>query len=804
MIVFYPPEEQASMDEHQMPSFTRDASKAAASPDKQSLDWSLTHLEKNSSTATTQPQEASQSEDTTPLIQEQSNIAIREEYQEAISAMSAKYIKIYDLLFGYGVRIFLCILALIIAIPLSKTSASLQPWSYRNADMMAREEKLAQATNFINNTHADQKDLRVVIENGELSLDSNRLISIENLLSYQWYTIPWKTNINLKAHFSSLPPSTNFSNANHTPNDVDTFLQAFIFESRTNQNNTKTIQSLPITSNMIDYFWISCIGYPDLPWNFCNNAVNQFIRNFKYYDLTSHYKDLETISKHIFKTARAEEFCGELANYVFISHDTSINIDNLIKQCSPQHINAVDTFDYYLGINDQLEKWKLNNHINNSSFINSYKLLSTMQEIAYEINKGDYINTVLIESYLEYTHALLKKPDALLSYYFDIMARFNNSFLVSKVSDAISSTRNNERYKELLSNIKKINVWDKLRKIPALGDFVSNADYLENKGDYTDRSSTQDTESPLSIKDLATTALKDTPIYILDITQEETTITITSQIVGATHINIANNAPLEIYATLQNNNLLVDSVVMSRNKELAQSLNAAFTTQTVALEDLYAIITDIQTLQYTTTHPEQDICDVFAEETTISCDEQTLIIEQNNIRYEISYDNKKWVTNYHISDPTLQSQLKALYGMPIIATTNPEQAIRLVLWYKLDTTSQNQEPEPQTPSWGFVDIQIQKDINSIGASVQSIRQEQELYRVEFTHTDTGEKFVAYYDFAQRTLTKLSLVVDDKERILRNIRINFQTITESDKDLFANDLKSYLLRYDPISVKQYRL
>ena len=86
-----------------------------------------------------------------------------------------------------------------------------------------------------------------------------------------------------------------------------------------------------------------------------------------------------------------------------------------------------------------------------------------MQQIDYEIRKVNYINTIAINGYISFIQSLLRDTTSSnmnnsSNYYFDIVARFNNSFLIPVVQEKIATSKraDTDSYKEILASLREL------------------------------------------------------------------------------------------------------------------------------------------------------------------------------------------------------------------------------------------------------------------------------------------------------------------------------------------------------------
>jgi hypothetical protein len=81
--------------------------------------------------------------------------------------------------------------------------------------------------------------------------------------------------------------------------------------------------------------------------------------------------------------------------------------------CGKQYELSVADFISFRNIQEQLNREAISSTVTPSTLLNIYKLLSTQNDIYYDITVGKNINTTRINGYNNYVEALLKEPDSL-------------------------------------------------------------------------------------------------------------------------------------------------------------------------------------------------------------------------------------------------------------------------------------------------------------------------------------------------------------------------------------------------------
>jgi hypothetical protein len=96
--------------------------------------------------------------------------------------------------------------------------------------------------------------------------------------------------------------------------------------------------------------------------------------------------------------------------------------------------------------------------------LNNYKLIS-YQQLIYNNLQENIINNISFDSYINYTKSILKNPDKIDNFYFDVTYRFNNNYIINVL--------NKLKYK--VTEAKKIEIENIIKDL----NIINNGDNLE-------------------------------------------------------------------------------------------------------------------------------------------------------------------------------------------------------------------------------------------------------------------------------------------------------------------------------------
>jgi hypothetical protein len=660
-----------------------------------------------------------------------------------------------------------------------------------------QEESLMKNFTSIESNSYKENDVRVIIKQWPLSIDQRNLETLDNLLVYKWYIVPRSIKITLTNDLKSL---RYFSNSWYDITYLDLYLKNFILNSDKNQNIINTTNTLlPLQTSFAQQFSIQCLLSPTLTDFFCQKALQEITSVLPLYDLKQDYIWLTQVSQAIQWTSYAPMFCESIKKYIFFSNDSSKEIKDIMVACGKQYELSIADFISFRSIQEQLNKESINATVTPSTLLNIYKLISTQNTIYYDIMIWKNINTNRINGYNNYVEALLKEPDALQAFYFDVIVRYNNTFLIPELMKASLATRGDvvDDYKKTLEKLKKLNQWDSIARHKWLIAYINNKSLLDTI--------VTDTNSWTNIISLIDNFTKNYNFsnFIIQSTAENNNQTLISTGIlrfdQATIQWLANNTPMSAVFTIKDQKILVQSIDLPRQKNIAIVINKKLSLQPLTINEVYTLIIENSMLKDT-----QTVCVFFKEHTNIiDCTNKKISINQKNINYTFYYTEEKWVENYTISNILLEKSAKSLYGKTINITKKPIEAINVILQYNWETA---QEPtiiknEIQQTGW-LQEVEIQKYFWSISDNIKEIIPNWKTLVIKFNLK--AYEYIAIYDNKTKYILWLGIIVGKTTYPIRNFTFSFLTAKQEDITLFKNDPASFLLQKDPLTVKKLQL
>ena len=669
----------------------------------------------------------------------------------------------------------------------------------RDASVVKQETNIIESMNIITQEESKINDLFVIVKQGELSLRWEKLFSIDNLVTYKWFTLPQKTSITLSTSTGELQSSTYFVSGKHAIADIDNYLKKIIYNNYASlpdisSTNTKTYL-LSTFYPLADYFGVQCLLYPRPFGNiFCDKALESTIPSLSTYMLANHYDELIVLAKKIKGTQHEELFCESIKKYLFLSNDIHSSIKETMAICGTEYSSIFSEFSSFRTIQDQLSKQSIQSNVTTSAVLNSYKLVSVMQEIYSEVKRGNNTNELRVGSYIDYVSSLLKNTQAIQWFYMDVIARYNNTFLSPLLTEKSISTRGeiSAIYRKLLLDLNELNEWNLSKGFTWLTYLVSNKELTTafSSGYIDDAIPTG--EALLS--DIFTKSYSFSNYIVMDVEESEPQKIQTTGVLRFVQDTwLANNTPLSVLFISKNQRFYAESISMSRHPLLAATINPRLAVTPLSIGELYNLIVEINKTLPTTS--DTDVCSNFKKDKDmVSCSAQTVKFIKKRLTYIFEYTSWNGVTKYSISDAQLDKGAKALYGNTISLTKNPVEAITIILNYKNDKPIE-QEDDTWHLTWGVQEILLQKNFDDVGATVSKITKTDTYYIVEFqskTHS-----FKSVYDADKQTILWLWIIVGKTTYPIRNFVFDFGKVLDAEKELFKNDIKTLLLQYDPV-------
>ena len=707
-----------------------------------------------------------------------------------VQKIANTYLVLHRIFFWLWINFIIIIVAIIIVRNITAVDITV-PFPIRNTDIKNKEQQLMKTLSVIESKSYKENDVRVIIKQWPLSVDTKYLETSNNLVVYKWYITPRTIKIAIN---NDLKKITYFSDSGYDIKFLDLYLNSFILNSNKNQNITDSITTLlPLQTTFAKQFNIECLLWSKIINTFCQQAFSGIASIIPLYDLKQDYSGLTQVAKAVEWTEYAWMFCEAIKKYIFFSNDSGKEIKDIMISCGKQYELSISDFISFRSIQEQLNREAVSSTVTPSALLNIYKLLSTQNDIYYGITVGKNINTTRINGYNNYVEALLKDPDSLQGFYFDVIARYNNIFLIPELTKASITVRweKSDDYKKILEHMKKINQWDSIARHKWLISYINNPNLLEV--------GSTDIGSGNVIPTIIDNFTKNYNFsdFIIKSTSwiDDKTLSVSGLLRFAKNNWIANNSTMNATFIYKNQRFLVTSIVLPRHPAIMAIVNQKLAIQPLPIGEVYTLIV-VNSKQIET----KDVCTTFKwNKSLISCTTTQVIFTQNNIKYTFNYTLENGISSYTISNSTLEKSAKSIYGNTVTITKNTVDAIKIILAYIIE--KEQDVVVSWDPIWWAKEVQIQKDFSKIWAEIKEITTNNSNTIVHFTLKDYS--FVSIYDSNKKTIIGLWIIIGTTYPI-RNFSFSFATATTEEIELFKNDPASFLLQKDPLTVKKLQL
>ncbi len=368
-----------------------------------------------------------------------------------------KYSKVYNFIFKYSTIILTIILSLIIINNGIKKTEKLDI----SKDFIVEKVKLIWEFNKITNQDIEKNEIDIKILQWSFNMSGDLFFSTNNLILYNDIVMP--QNVFLYDN-NPIKSKNYFESWDYNISDLENFAKNILF-TNTNQIETKKRLpiSLPIEESIIKTFYLKCTNNIKLFNNTCDYYINNFIKTFFIYDISRDYDWLKKVYNNIKKSSHKTGFCNGMKKYSLYSNDTNQKLEDIFISCWNKYSQDFNTLKLFLEIQNQLEKWYINNTIHQNKELNNYKLIS-YQQILYNDIHENTIDIIRFETYISYLQNILKKNEKIDQFYLDLTYRFNNNYIINILNKLKYKSSDSKKLEieKIISNLNKLNNWDQL------------------------------------------------------------------------------------------------------------------------------------------------------------------------------------------------------------------------------------------------------------------------------------------------------------------------------------------------------
>ncbi len=588
---------------------------------------------------------------------------------ENATKIIATYKKISDFVFHYLIFFVVVAIAAYVFQQTISQSAMINIFQTNESLLMQKSKLIAWFNKFLNQNIQDN-NIRIDILQWDLQIEQGFIKSVNNLIFYKWFVVPRYFYL-----YNTLPnkPITYFSWNTYATNELENFVNTFVFTKKITTITPFIRTQLPISTSILQDFNLSCVFENKLSATTCNYYLHDFLDGFFVYTLSSDYAGLKNIfmaTKNSPETSKS--FCDWLSKYLLYANDYSDPIKELFTLCGPSYEEIFKKNTLFMEIQNGLESQSFEKTSYKDVSLNAYKLLSYQQQIYQDflVNKAD---TYKIATYLDFVRELLKK-NTIESFYKDEIYRYNNHYLSASLEaltyQTNSFTQNlwGSKISALLTTLHTLNDGEPMLWFVWLSNQVINTSLLINNTNDTD------TWTMLSLTTAEKIQKKLKNISYLTIEQQSISDT-TIDMIGYLRFTSSwatTSIKSHIIMTYSNDTLLVKSIELDNKKELNDVIKNLLLIQNFSLGELYSYISktiDFYTQWSTSLATHTDSCSTLwpiQDTSRIFCSATGIILDKGTIRYLFTLQDGN-IANVAVSDTWLETSIKAAY---MTITTN--------------------------------------------------------------------------------------------------------------------------------------
>lgn len=598
------------------------------------------------------------------------------------------YLKIYKIVFKFTLPILLIISSFFISKQILNSYYLNNISIFPDKDInQIQKDKLINDFENQMKQNIDDNNIQIEIIQWNLYTKWDFIYSKNNLIYYKWFISPQNLVIQKTIPLNDI---TYFNKEDYEIKNLEIFIENMIFNKK-NEIKVKIDKNkqLFLNENINRTFNLSCLFENRFTEKTCNYYLNNFLKYFFVYDISSDIEGLKQINKIILESDKQKQFCEGIKKYIIYSSDNNSDLKEIISDCGEKR-NEYNKIIDFIEIQKELEENYVSDKIYSYKDLNTYKLLS-YQQILYEdisLNKIDYIK---LNNYLSFLKTLLKE-NHLEQIYKDEIYWFNNYFLLSKLQKV-----NKQDLSKITKDIYIINKWDPVFWLIGLSDQIKNQD-LKN---YLNKEDTHNSSSDLSWSDLSWNRLIDTLAKNLDnisyFSITEKNIIDNENISLEWYFSIKDKLiKTEIILKKEQNSLIVSSLNLENYNTLTKVVSNLIKTNWWWINKIYQYIVDnIDTYwkeDETKTITNIWICDILwskiDKREIIDCWNNKILIERLWINYNFTLTNNQ-ITNIEVSNKEINNDINK-YLQKVSKETNILDIIQYVINYKIEKESSDE------------------------------------------------------------------------------------------------------------------
>jgi len=719
--------------------------------------------------------------------------------EDKIKDFTKTYIRAYKLSFKHIIFILVIVLAFFLSLNIFGKKLSPDQIDYQ---LNIKKIKIIWEFNKLLSQNIENRDLVIYILQWYLNIQWDFIRSIDNLITYKWFIIPkylsiYKTLI--------LKDIWYFSNPNYDILELKSFIYNIVLTPKQNYEKIKNVQ-LPLQDSISNTFKIWCVLDTLLYNATCDHYIQTFLNEFFIYNIKNNYDEFEKIFYKLSKNKKYKgTLCENIQKYVLYSNDTNQVIKDLFTTCNDSWYQTIKRIDWFIKIQDQLEKKHITLDMYNDRMLNEYKLIS-LQQLLYQDISNNRIEIDNISLYLDFLKELLKK-NWIDNFYKDEIYRFNNQYLIKEIEKPLNYFNETKKIgiNSIIDNINIINQWNSLIWFKWLEYQIINKNLIEILTWYIsgDQLSNEQkiTRKIASIPYLTVTARS--------ISWNDITIDWYFQIyanASSDNYSTASNEETKLIVilnmTYQNNSLIVKKILIPEKQNLNSVMNNLLFKNWLTIGETYSYISKNLSLydqnSINLNQVNQDlICENLRQDPIVDtlnqCDLKEILITTNKIQYKFLLNNFQ-IIKLEISNKSLENQIQNTVIIWKTDSSNLMNKIEEIISIK---TQKEYE-------WSYNSISIIQTIQEyLWDEPNDIAEKSWKVLIDFSLWEFN--FIWNYNLTNNSIWPLyfkDILSDNKPLSIKGFNLILDDLHQTQIDSFKSDTENYIKTLDFIAWKTY--
>lgn len=637
--------------------------------------------------------------------------------------------------------------------------------------------------------------------------------SFNNLVYYKGFVVPrffWVSKI------AQIKDINYFKDGNYSLEELDILFKNIFIWSNKNINKPQKNISFPLSKWIIEDFNLQCLFQKKINNFICNIFVEKFLNEFFIYNIETDIDNFKYIMNNILLQRKYNQnWCTQVLHYAYYTEKENIELENILKQCSPIHQEEYRLFINFTEIQKELFNKFISNRIYKDEIINTYKLISFQQIINDDIT-NKIINIDRINWYFSFLQELLKRDNIWL-FYKELTYYFNNYHLKKAIENVeiTSKIANKIEIDNISKQIMWFNNWNQLIWYTWLTEQV-NKNLIE-KETFISPKEEKEENYEQKIENLLK-QIQDIDIKQKYLSGSDILINWIRKIIKKENIKKENLDTIDITTKLRleenKNTLLVKQISFEWFDEISDAINKIIETKNWWYWDLKKYV-DQNKFLFTATNEtnEEEIESVCRNLSQVLVDQEIKVCNKNRVDIDLLRKNKiitmkvshnNFLLNkIDISDDNAKALLNKYLSNPnIINKMNYEKITKIdFVEFMQKTISefiQFLPKEDWTTEWSSNTMIIMERIKTyLWVQVNDIVEKNEKVLLDFTIT--WIPFLWYYNIKDNKISPIYFKEANKAKtpiIIKNFSLTLTDENKATLNIFISQPLELIKQYSP--------